>query len=245
MKRKIDWDEEDESGQEDSTTSDEESDSEDPRGQLLRNQRIIPVTHISELVGYVFLLQNDDLAKPRALNTFMEGLAELGINKNLIKNRKLLSDLLEKEKRYRNEEEKFHNGADDGNSTNSDEEEASEEGSGAEESHESENDTDSNSDESTNSDSENTTIIQSKIPCEHCERSNVYETTILRRPKCSWHDTHLICPICDFNIPLKTKKNGKEGFSRCYDCGAIKHKNGKTSKTTYYPPSSDEAEEDY
>ena len=31
MKRKIDWDEEEESGQEDSTISDEESDSEEPR----------------------------------------------------------------------------------------------------------------------------------------------------------------------------------------------------------------------
>ena len=69
------------------------------RGQLLRNQRIIPVTNISELVEYVLLPQNEDAAKPRALNTFMEGLAELGINKNLIKNKKLLSDLLEKEKR--------------------------------------------------------------------------------------------------------------------------------------------------
>ena len=76
-----------------------------PRGRLLRNQRIIPVTNISELVEYVLLPQNDDVAKPRALNTFMEGLAELGINKNLIKNKKLLSDLLGKEKRYRNEEE--------------------------------------------------------------------------------------------------------------------------------------------
>ena len=88
--------------------------------------------------------------------------------------------------------------------TESNEEEASEEGSGAEESHESANDTDSNRDESRNSDSENTTIIQSKIPCEHCERSNVHETTILRCHKCSWHDT-----TCNFNIPLKNKKNGK------------------------------------
>ena len=165
MKRKIDWDEEEESGQEDSTTSDDKSDSEEPRikdvlnnlsqavsrkyaskllhsmatskdilfwtprGQLLRNQRKILVTNISELVEYVLLPQNDDFAKPRALNTFMEGLAELGINKNLIKNKKLLSYLLEKEKRYRNEEEEEEsdNGADDGNSTDSNEEEASEE----------------------------------------------------------------------------------------------------------------------
>ena len=55
------------------------------RGQLLRDQRIIPVTNISE-------------AKPRALNTFLDGLAELGVEKRLRKNKKTLSDLLEKEK---------------------------------------------------------------------------------------------------------------------------------------------------
>ena len=47
----------------------------------------------------------------------------MGINKNLIKNKKLLSDLLEKEKRYRNEEEDSDNGGDDGNLTDSNEEE--------------------------------------------------------------------------------------------------------------------------
>ena len=36
------------------------------------------------------------------LNTFLEGLAELGVDKPLIKNKKILSDLLEKEKEYRN-----------------------------------------------------------------------------------------------------------------------------------------------
>ena len=37
MKRKIDWDEEEESGQEDSTASDEESDSEEPRTKDVLN----------------------------------------------------------------------------------------------------------------------------------------------------------------------------------------------------------------
>ena len=46
-----------------------------PRGQLLRNQRIIPVTNISELVEYVLLPHNDEVIKPRALNTFLDGLA--------------------------------------------------------------------------------------------------------------------------------------------------------------------------
>ena len=58
-----------------------------PRGQLLRNKRTIPVTNIAELLEYVLLPHNDDVTKPRALNTFLDGLAELGIDKGLIKNK--------------------------------------------------------------------------------------------------------------------------------------------------------------
>ena len=47
---------------------------------------------------------NNNVTKPRALNTFLDGLAELGVDKGLIKNKKLLSDLIEKEKGYRNAE---------------------------------------------------------------------------------------------------------------------------------------------
>ena len=69
-----------------------------PSGQLLRSKRTIPVTNIVELVEYVLLSHNNEVTKPRALNTFLDGLAELGIDKGLIKNKKLLSDLMEKEK---------------------------------------------------------------------------------------------------------------------------------------------------
>ena len=158
MKRKVDWDEEEESEKED--YSDEESDGEEPRikdvldhlfqavsrkrasemlhsmatskdtcilfwtprGQLLRRQRIIPVTNISELVEYMLLSHNDDVGKPRALNTFLDGLAELGIDKRLIKNKKNLSDLLEKEKEYGDNEDSKYN-ANEEQSTDSDEEE--------------------------------------------------------------------------------------------------------------------------
>ena len=71
-----------------------------PRGQILRNSRIIPVTNIAELAKYALLPHNDEVIKPRALNTFLDGLAELGVSKRLIKNKKILSDLLEKEKVY-------------------------------------------------------------------------------------------------------------------------------------------------
>ena len=68
-----------------------------PSGQLLRNKRTIPVTNIAELVEYVLLPHNNKVTKSRALNTFLDRLAELGIDKGLIKNKKLLSDLIEKE----------------------------------------------------------------------------------------------------------------------------------------------------
>ena len=51
----------------------------------------------------------------------MEGLSELGINKKLIKNKNVLSDILQKEQVFRDEEE--NNEADEGNSTDSNEEE--------------------------------------------------------------------------------------------------------------------------
>ena len=37
------------------------------------------------------LPHNDEVIKPRALNTFLDGLAELGVDKRLIKNKKILS----------------------------------------------------------------------------------------------------------------------------------------------------------
>jgi len=53
------------------------------------------VTNTSELVEYVLLQQNRDVAKPCALNAFPDGLAELGVDERLIKNKKILSDLTE------------------------------------------------------------------------------------------------------------------------------------------------------
>ena len=81
------------------------------------------MTNISELVEYVLLPHNDDVvAKPRLLNTFLDGLVELGVDKRLIKNKKLLSDLLEKEKEYGDNEDSRYN-ANEEQSTDSEEDE--------------------------------------------------------------------------------------------------------------------------
>ena len=69
-----------------------------PRGQLLRKNRIIPVTNITELVEYILLPHNDDVIKPRAINTFLDGLAELGVDKRLIKKQKDFERFIRKRK---------------------------------------------------------------------------------------------------------------------------------------------------
>ena len=42
-----------------------------PSRQLLRNKRAIPVTNIAELVEYVLPPHENEVTKPRALNTFL------------------------------------------------------------------------------------------------------------------------------------------------------------------------------
>ena len=162
--------------------------------------------------------------KPRALNTFLDGLAELGIDKGLIenKNKKLLSDLIEKEKGYRNAENtsvnKSNNEESSSDIENQEEEEvASENGSEADGTQESDNDTENDSQETESSSLETPTTFRSKSPCEHCESSNVYGTLIMECPKCFWDDYYKICPICNHQIP-KERNYIKEGFRRCHDC---------------------------
>ena len=173
---------------------------------------------------------------------------ELGVDKRLIKNKKLLSDLLEKEESYGDENKAFDESNEEESSSDSEDQKdelASENGSEAEEPQDSENDTESGGEESESGGFENTNMTQCKTEhhCEHCENSNVYETLIMKCPKCSWHDNYKICPICEYQIPLE-RKHSKEGFIRCYDCGAIRYDNLKASKTTFYYPSTDEDQDD-
>ena len=159
-----------------------------PRGQLLRNKRTIPVTNIAELVEYVLLPHNNEITKPRALNTFLDGLAELGIDKGLIKNKKLLSDLIEKKKGYRNVENTSDNESKNEESSsdieNQEEEEVgSENGVEAGGIQESDNDTDNDSQETESNNPEtSTTFSHFKSPCEHCQNSNVCCTLIMKCP---------------------------------------------------------------
>jgi hypothetical protein len=63
-------------------SSDDESNQEDPTISLLVQ------------VEYAFLSCRPEIKKQRGLNTLIDGLAEIGINKKLIQNKQLLADLV-------------------------------------------------------------------------------------------------------------------------------------------------------
>ena len=185
----------------------------------------------------MLLPHNEDVTKPRALNTFLDGLAELGIDNCLIKNKKLLSDLKGKEKDYRKNGSTFEKEINVQSSSDREEEGeeiASVKGSEDEETQESDNNTKNDSEETESSSPETSTTIHSENLCEHCENSNVYGTLIMKCTKCSGHDYYKICPICNHQIP-EERNYIKEDFLWYHDCGAITHKNAKTLETYFIP----------
>ena len=144
------------------------------------------MTNIAELVEYVLLPHNDDVTKPRALNTLLDGLAELGVDKGVIKNKKVLNDLIEKEKGYRNGENTSENESKVEISPEREEEEivfASR--SETEDTQESDNDTENESEETESNRPETSITCHSENPSAHCENSNVYGTLIMTCRKCS------------------------------------------------------------
>ena len=139
-------------------------------GNYFEKNRIIPVTNIAELGEYVLLPHNEEVIKPRALNAFLDGLAELGVDKHLIKNKKILSDLLAKEKVNRENEEEGGDDSDRSDSSDSSVEEESQSES---------NDADSDRE----SDQEGIIQKASSKPCHHCQNWNVSVTAVVKCPR--------------------------------------------------------------
>ena len=172
-------------------------------------------------------------------------MAQLGVDKRLIKNKKVLSDILRKEQAYRDREES-DNETSDGNSTDSSEKETTSEPNSQQQ--ESENGSDpevESDDEVENSDdqvehSASEILPKEASPCHHCESSNVSPSVVVKCPICLWYDNLKICPICSHNIPMD-RKHTKDMFTRCYDYGSVKHIKMRNS---FYSPSDNEAESD-
>jgi len=165
-------------------------------------------------------------------------LTELGVDKRLIKNKKILSDLLEKEKEYQGNDDSENN---EEQSTDSEEDEKT--ASEKSQSQETENSDPEAESEIEDSESESTAFIHKndRNPCQ--QSSNVYRTVLVKSPKCFWHDNREICPVCSHSIPID-RKHGKEELKRCFDCGAVTYYNRKKSKETFYSPDGDETQDD-
>ena len=143
------------------------------------------MTNIAELVEYVLLPHNDDVTKPRALNTLLDGLAELGVDSGVIKNKKVLNDWIEKKGYRKGENTSEYESKVESSREREEEEIASASRSETEDTQESDNDTENESEETESNSPETSTTFHSENPCEHCENSYVYGTLIMTCPKCS------------------------------------------------------------
>ena len=123
-----------------------------------------------------------------------------------------MSDLLEKEKAYREKE----NEADDDNDSN---DSSDQEGTDLEQSQSESIDVESDSEpdhEQVIQKNPRNPVIIVKLECV-CICGG-------KCPSCFWHDKNYICPVCGYEIPVDAE-HVKESFARCSECGAFKHKN--------------------
>ncbi|KAK3734073.1 hypothetical protein QZH41_019812 [Actinostola sp. cb2023] len=74
------------------------------------HQRRIPMTNIVELIEYAMLPYNLDVRTPRGLKTFTNGLTEVGIDKTLIRNKRLLADLVARQPEEENTDDDSESG---------------------------------------------------------------------------------------------------------------------------------------
>ena len=173
-----------------------------PGDVLLRNQRRIPRTNIADLIEYVLLPYSKDIPEPRGLKSFVEGLAELGINKKEIKNEKVLNEILRIEKEMEeNEEESEDDEDDESDESQDDEHEQQGEGEDLEEEGEEEEDGDEEKEDKNHS-------------CSHCGHTDLDIKSIVGCPKCHWHDG-LPQPLLRLNQPTTYKWN---------NCSICQHK---------------------
>jgi len=173
-------------------------------GEMLYHQRRIPVTSIVELIDYAMLPYTIDIKAPRGLVTFTKGLAEVGIDKKLIKNKRLLADLVARQPEH--------------------EEESDESDSERSESSESE-DNDSNKD---NESEDESSSDEEERECHVCKDFKPFYTIpVLQCPVCKWRegyysrDNQIVeCDVCLYNFPAD-ENTIKVKFFRCKDCDAV------------------------
>ena len=67
------------------------------KGEMVQNEQRVPRTNMAKLLDYVLLSFNSKLEQPSGYKIFINGLAEVGIDKKLVENKKALADLIKSE----------------------------------------------------------------------------------------------------------------------------------------------------
>ena len=184
------------------------------KGEMLYHERRLPVTSMSDLVEYFLLPYNKDIPRPRALNTFLDGIAEIGINKRLIHNKKLLAEVVQREQENESQSE-TDTDIESSNDSSHEESESDvdnddEEGKDSDPSEGSEENQpeeyDSNVDNSDNDEAQKVTS------CKNCGSHDTCTFLVLTCPKCRWSDARFMthpgqdwtsqCEICLLRFAL-------------------------------------------
>ncbi len=82
-------------------------------GEMVYNQQRVPGTDISALLNYTLLPFNKKIKKPKGIDRFVEALAQLGLDKKLIQNKKVLAEVIVQENESEDvlSEEEFEKGS--------------------------------------------------------------------------------------------------------------------------------------
>lgn len=207
-------------------------------GEMTYHQRRIPVTSINELMEYSLLPYNPDVRAPRGLKTFTNGLIELGINKNLIGNQKLLVDLVARQPEDDNSDD---SSGDDESQSSDDQSDDHEENEEQEERNNIDDEDESNSEDE-----------EEHIDCHVCQEAREFsKISILQCPSCYWHEGYYNnlngvaeCDICTTVFPANIE-NTKKILYCCTDCNSIHQLSLKSNRLKLVVPkhSKEEIEE--
>jgi len=195
-------------------------------GEMTYHQRRIPVTSMEELIEYALLPYNLDVRTPRGLKTFTDGLSELDIDKKLVRNKRLLADLIARQpgEEDTDDSETESQTSDESHQDDDEEtEEKKEEEEREEEEREEEEKEAESSDEQESSESDD----GDQRECHVCESNHFHEISVVQCPRCLWREgyycrqnQHVECDVCAHVFPVNVKTT-KTKFCRCRDCDAV------------------------
>lgn len=209
-------------------------------GEMTYHERRIPLTEMVELIDYAMLPYNPDVRNPRGLQTFIKGLLELGINKSLIKNKKMLVEMIARQSKVEtnSDDSDFSSAEQDGeihsdDNDNDDTDDDDDDSHDGDVSLDDDDDADSNGQEDENASESDEDEEEGN--CHACQEIKTFRRIpLIVCPFCQWEDqtwfpswgTPVLCDICKTVIPTDST-TVKKLFCQCKDCGAIHQHNWK------------------